>query len=130
MTSLDPTPAPPDEAPWDLTIVRVEVNVSAVIQQPDGSILGQNMVDTTLAFGWRTEVPDGVTDAQVNAALTKAVGPVVALISTNLTFNGWVAMGEVDDPLYKAGSTPVGEARSEPVTVRVNFVEEGNGVHD
>jgi hypothetical protein len=126
-----PAPDRVEDEPWDLTIVRVEVTVSAVIQEPSGSIFGKNMVDATLAFGWRIEPPrEGTTDAQVNAALSKAISPVMALIQTNLALNGWVAMGQVDEPLLKAGATVVGVGRSVPVTVRLIEPDEESAIHD
>ena len=125
------TPDRPQDEPWDFHIVRVEVNVSAVIQEPSGAILGKNMVDATLAFGWRTEAPpQGISDEAVNAALTRAVSAVLAAVQTSLTFNGWVAMGQVDDPMVKSPASVVGEGRSAPVVVHVDFPDERNAVHD
>jgi hypothetical protein len=116
---------------FDFHIVRVEVTVAAAIQQPDGQILGDNMVDATLAFGWRlAPPPEGVSDAAVNAALAKHMSPVLALIQTALTFNGWVAMGATDEPMNEK-SSPTGEfGKSSPVTVRVSFPDETAAVHD
>jgi hypothetical protein len=122
---LDALPMPP--------IVRIEVNVSAVIQMPDGSIFGHNMVDATQAFGWRTaEPPVNASDSQVNAALTKAMSPVLALITTNLTLNGWIYIGQVEDdePLAKSGIDTGLRSRSEPATVQVRFADERNAIHD
>jgi len=82
-----------DEAAFDFHIIRVEVTVAAAIQEPSGHILGRNMVDATLAFGWRMgPPPEGISDAAVNAVLSQQMSPVLALIQTALTFNGWVAM--------------------------------------
>ncbi len=128
-------PSPADEPSADETIdfhiLRIEVTVSGAIQEPDGHILGKNVVDATLAFGWRMgEPPPGVSDAVVNAGLTKGVSPVLALIQTAMTFNGWVALGQVDTPML-AGSTPTGEmSQSQPVTVKVSFPDEQGAIHD
>lgn len=119
-----------EDEPMDFHIVRVEVNVAAVIQEPNGDILGRNMVDATLAFGWRMGAPpEGISDARVNAALTKQLSPVLAVIQTALTFNGWVAMGQVDEPMKDNGTT-VGLGVSSPVTVRVSFPDESAAIHD
>lgn len=121
MTDRQPAPdlraeESPEEDWLDFHIVRVEVTVTAVIEEPGGTILGKNMVDATLGFGWRTsEPPPGMTDAQVNAALTSAISPVMAFIQTGMTFNGWVFIGQVDEPMSKASATVVGEGRTEPV---------------
>jgi hypothetical protein len=115
----------------DFHLLRVEVNVAAIIQEPDGTILGRNMVDATIAFGWRmADPPKGITDAQVNAGLTKQLSPVLDLIQGALILNGWVAMGQVEDPMVKADATVVGEALSQPGTIRVRFPDEGSAVHD
>lgn len=99
----------------DFHIVRVEVTVAAAITLPDGHILGDNMVDGTLAFGWRMSTPpEGISDAEVNAALTKQMSPVLALIQTALTFNGWVAMGQVDEPMTENSSATGEVGRSSP----------------
>ena len=112
-------------------IVRIEVTVAGAVQEPDGHLVGSNMVDATLAFGWRTgTVPAGVSDAAINEALTRAISPVLAIIQTALTFNGWVALGQVDEPMADS-SHPTGEtARSTPVTVKVSFPDEQATVHD
>jgi hypothetical protein len=112
-------------------ILRMEVTVAASLVDPDGGIAGDNMVDATLAFGWRTsDPPAGMTDAQVNKALVRGVSPVLATIQTALTFNGWVAMGEVDEPM-KDASHPTGEmSRSDPITVHVSFPDEKAAIHD
>lgn len=122
---------PREDEPFEFHIVRVEVTASAVIQEPDGQILGKNMVDATLSFGWRTpEPPKGLSDARINAVLSAQLSPVLAIIQTALTFNGWVAMGQVDEPMV-GRSTPTGElGRSLPVRVRVSFPDEKAAVHD
>ena len=112
----------------DFPVVRVEVNVSAAIQLPDGHLLGSNMVDTTLAFGWRTgKIPDGLSDERINEALAKQISPVLALIQTNLTLNGWVFIGQIDDPMVVAPHKIVGTGRGIPVTVQVVPVGEPVG---
>ena len=116
----------------DFPILRIEVTVAAALTDTTDHIVGGNMVDATLAFGWRTGPipPGGVSDAQVCNALTAQMGPVLALIRTALTMNGWVAMGEVDDPMG-AHSTATGVVgRTRPVSVRVVMPSEEGAVHD
>jgi hypothetical protein len=118
------------DPPIDFHIVRLEVTAAAVIQDPSGQILGKNMVDATLSFGWRMAAPPAVvSDAAINAALGQQLSPVLALIQTVLTFNGWVAMGEVDEPMAQEGTT-VGMGRSVPVRVIVQSPNEEAAVHD
>lgn len=113
-------------------IMRVEVTVSAALTDPTDHIVGGNVIDATIAFGWRTgPIPDGVTDAQVCNALTAQISPVMALIQASLTLNGWVAMGQVDDPMgknLKEDTGIVGHTR--PVTVTVLTPNEEGLVHD
>ena len=120
------------DEPWDFHIIRVEVTVAAGIQEPNGDILGRNMVDATLSFGWRTDAPpEGVSDEAVNRALgDRAISPVLALIQTALTFNGWVAMGQVDDPMTTNARTTGKASTTTPVRVHVSFPDEGAAVHD
>jgi hypothetical protein len=117
-----------DDPVIDFPVVRVEVNVSAAIQLPDGHLLGSNMVDTTLAFGWRTgQLPVGLSDERINEALAAKISPVLSLIQTNLTFNGWVFIGQIDDPMVVAPHQIVGTGRAIPVTVQVIPVAEAKG---
>lgn len=89
------------------------------------------MVDATLAFGWRTGTPPaGITDARVNAALAAQMSPVLALIQTALTFNGWVALGQVDEPMTENSSPTGGIGKSSPVRVHVSFPDEAAAIHD
>jgi hypothetical protein len=112
-------------------IMRVEVTIAAALTDPTDHIVGGNVIDATIAFGWRTSpIPEGVTDAQVCNALSAKIGPVIALIQSALTLNGWVAMGEVDEPMG-ALSTATGEVgHTRPVKVTVRFPDEGGMVHD
>lgn len=119
-----------DERPMP-TIVYIEVNVSAVIQEPDGSVFGQNMVDATLGFAWRTEQPKaGTSDAAVNTALSKAISPVLAVIQTALTFQGWIATGEVADPMATHATDTGLSSRSTPVRVILQMPDESQAIHD
>jgi hypothetical protein len=119
------------DGPVDFHILRLEVTVAAALVDPVGHVVGGNVVDTTLAFGWRTDAPPpGVPDAMVNDVLSKQTGPVLALITSSMVFNGWVAMGMVDAPMTEH-SSPTGEVgRTGPVTVQVRFPDEGQAVHD
>jgi hypothetical protein len=119
------------DEPIDFHILRIEVTVAAAIQEPNDQILGRNVVDATLAFGWRTGAPpEGVSDAAINAGLTKGISPVLALIQSAMTFNGWVSMGQVETPML-ADAKATGEvSHTHPVTVKVSFPDEQGAVHD
>jgi hypothetical protein len=99
--------------------MRVEVTVAAaIVDSDDGGVAGNNMVDATLVFGWRCDDPTGRTDSQINAALSHRMSPVLALISTALTQQGWLAMGQEAEPMTHE-SVQVGQGVSTPVTVFV-----------
>ena len=121
----------PHKTDIDFHILRLEVTVAAALVDPSGRVVGGNVVDTTLAFGWRTgDPPPGINDAMVNDVLSKQTGPVLALITSALSFNGWVVMGTVDEPMTEH-SSPTGEVgNTGPVTVQVRFPDEGQAVHD
>jgi hypothetical protein len=115
----------------DFPILRVEVTVAAAIQMPDGTMLGHNMVDATLAFGWRTgPTPAGASDARIGEALSRGMSPVLAIVQTALTFNDWVPLGQVDEPMVGRSKPTGGMARMSPVRVHVSFPDEGAAVHD
>ena len=114
----------------DFPVLRVEVNVAAAIQMPDGSILGHNLSDATLVFGWNAgKVPTGLDDAQINAALARGVSPVLALVSTALTFNGWAALGQTDEPMVKEAKDTGSVVRSTPVRVELRE-SNATAIHD
>jgi hypothetical protein len=119
------TPAAPDP---EFHYLRVEVTVAAALVSPDERIVGNNMVDATVAFGWRTDDPGERSDAEINGALSRQISPVLALISTALLTQGWVDMGQVEEPMAEAPAKVVGHGMSTPVTVHV--VPEGAGAHD
>lgn len=112
-------------------IMRVEVTVAAALTDPEDRIVGRNVVDATIAFGWRTSpIPDGVTDEQVCRALTAQMSPVLAVIQTALTLNGWVSMGQVDEPMTENAKETGAVGHTSPVTVRVVMPNEAGAVHD
>lgn len=97
--------------------MRLEVTVAAAIVDPDDQIVGKNMVDATLVFGWRCDDPKGASDERINKALTGQISPVLAVISTVLTQQiGFVEMGQSDEPM-KANAHTVGHSISDPVRV-------------
>ena len=110
-------------------ILRVEVTVAMAVTGPDDRIVGDNVVDATLAFGWKlTPIPDGVTEEAIVAVLGTRVGPVLALVESALVLNGWVVMGQVEDPMV-AGAKPTGrDGHTGPITVHV--LDEAMAVHD
>jgi hypothetical protein len=113
--------------------VRVEVNVAAAMVDDADHIIGNNMVDATIAFGWRmTPPPEGVSDEAINKALAQQLGPVLALVKGALVFNGWVAMGDVDDGDEMADhSHATGQTvKTPPVTLRVTVLDESEVIHD
>ena len=99
--------------------MRVEVTAAAALVGPDERIVGDNMVDATLVFGWRTGDPGAASDEQINGALSHQISPVLAVISAALTQQGWLAMGQADEPMSKASATVVGHGKSSPVRVFV-----------
>lgn len=107
--------------------MRVEVTVAAALITPDDRVFGDNMSAVTLVFGWRTGDPGERSDPEINGALAHQMSPVLALISTALITQGWVAMGQADEPMTKANATVVGHGLSTPVTV--HLVPEGDA-HD
>lgn len=129
--SAEPKIAAADVAPLDWPILRIEVTVAAAIELPDGSILGSNMVDGTIAFGWRADnLPLGLTDAQVNAALTNQMSPVMAILQTALVFQGWALLGQVDDPMTENARDTGLVGRTTPVTVELRMPNESAAIHD
>jgi hypothetical protein len=109
--------------------LRLEVTVEAALVTPKDRVLGGNLVDATLAFGWRIDAPPaGVTDEQINAALTKQMTGVLALVSSALILNGWADLGQADERMGER-SHPTGEvSHTEAVTVRV--IDARGAVHD
>jgi hypothetical protein len=103
--------------------LRIEVTFAAAIITPENKLVGDNMADLTLAFGWRVAddvTHPGITDEVAMEVLRKAVGPVTGLMTAQMTLNGWVAMGQVDDPMAGwDGNVPGKTVRTDPQRVRV-----------
>lgn len=111
--------------------LRLEVTVEAALMTPDDHMLGGNLCDATLAFGWRAdEPPPGVTDESINAALTKQMSGVLAVVKSALMLNGWMAMGQVDERMGEHARATGVVAHTEPVTVRVVVPDERGAIHD
>jgi hypothetical protein len=111
--------------------LRLEVTVEAALVTPEDRIVGANLVEATLAFGWRTDdPPPGVTDDAVNAALTRQMSSVLALVQSALVFNGWLAMGQADEKMGEHARATGVVSHTEPITVHVSFPDERRAVHD
>lgn len=109
--------------------LRLEVTVEAALVTPEDRVLGDNLVDATIAFGWRTDKPPaGVTDAAINAALTKQMTTVLALVNSALVLNGWAILGQADERMGEHSRATGEIAHTEPITVRV--LDEGRTIHD
>lgn len=101
---------------------RVEVTVAACIATPDNRALGDNQVDVTFGFSMSAaRPPRDMSDAEVNAALSRNISPVAAAIVTTLTSIGFAFIGQIDEPMTEH-STPTGEfGHSTPVKVTVSM---------
>ena len=78
---------------------RFEVTVAAHIIDSDGNPLGDNVGDTTLAFAANLDnVPDGASDAAINAALAHLASLPLGVIRGALELQGFGYGGEVEDP--------------------------------
>jgi hypothetical protein len=111
--------------------LRLEVTVEAALVTPEDHVLGDNLVDATVAFGWRIVAPPpGVTDAAINAALTERMTGVLALVQSALLLNGWVVMGQPDERMGKSARETGEISHTTPITVRVVVPDERSAVHD
>ena len=111
--------------------LRLEVTVEAAIVKPDNHILGDNLVDATMAYGWKIVAPRiDVTDESVNAALTKQMSSVLALVQSALVLNGWTLLGQADEQMGEHAKATGVVAYTEPRTVRLVEINEGGIVHD
>ena len=111
--------------------IRIEVTVEAAIITPEDRVLGDNLVDATVAFGWRTDAPPpGVSDESINAALAKQMTGVLALVNSALVLNGWLAIGQPDERMGEHAKATGEIAHTTPITVQVRFPNEGQAVHD
>jgi hypothetical protein len=111
--------------------LRLEVTVEAAIVTPEDRILNSNLVDATVAFGWRiADPPPGATDESINAGLTQQMGNVLALVNSALVLNGWLAMGQADERMGEHSRATGVVAHTKPITVHVRFPDEGQAVHD
>jgi hypothetical protein len=111
--------------------LRLELTIEAALVTPDDRVLGGNIVDATIVFGWKTNAPPaGVTDEAINAALTAQMTGVLAVVNSALILNGWAALGQTDDRMGEH-STPTGEVgHTTPITVRVVNPDERQAIHD
>lgn len=97
----------------------VELTASAGIIDTDGSIVGSNVVDATLQFGWRADdLPKGASDENVVKALSALLGRVSALLQLSMTGNKWVYFGSVEDPDLGRGEV-VRVARTDGIRVAI-----------
>ena len=111
--------------------LRMEVTVEAALITPDDHVLGDNLVDATVAFGWKiTTPPPGVTDAAINARLAEQMTSVLALVNSALILNGWVAMGQPDERMGEHAKATGEIAHTRPITVRVVDVDDRQALHD
>jgi len=111
--------------------LRLEVTVEAALVTPEDRILGDNLVDATVAFGWRiTAPPPGVTDEAINAALTKQMSTVLALVNSALVLNGWALLGQADEQMGAHATATGVVAHTQPVAVRVVVPDERGAIHD
>lgn len=77
----------------------VELTASAAIIDTEQRIVGDNVVDATLQFGWRADdLPPGATDEQVTKALGALLERVAAILQLGMTANKWVYFGSVEEP--------------------------------
>lgn len=108
--------------------LRLEVTGEAAIVTPEDRVLGDNLVDATMVFGWSIEAPPpGVTDESINAALTKQMTGVLALVNSALVLNGWVAMGQADERMGEHARPTGMVSYTTPVTVQV-VAPDGRGI--
>ena len=111
--------------------LRVEVTVEAALVTPEDRVLGDNLVDATVAFGWRiADPPPSPTDESINAALTTQMSGVLALIQGALVVNGWLAMGQADERMGEHARATGVISHTEPITVRVVMPDKRSAVHD
>lgn len=84
-------------------LFRIEVTVAATLVQPNGYIIGGNMIESTLAFGWRVQgaPPPSLDAAVLDDGLAKLTAAVMELLQPVLTAHGWRAMGSVDEPMVR-----------------------------
>ena len=77
----------------------VELTASAAIIDTEGRIVGDNVTDATLQFGWRADdMPEGASDDAITGALGTVVGLATTIVQLAMTTNKWVYMGSVAEP--------------------------------
>jgi hypothetical protein len=97
----------PDE---NIPYLLVEVTVAGAFVDADGMVIGDNVADATLQFGWRADNLPAVTgDEYIQEALRLQLGPLLALVRMTMTSNRWAYFGETDAPMAQA-SHPTGRA--------------------
>jgi hypothetical protein len=96
----------------------VEITVAGAIVKRGGGLLGDNVADATLQFGWRADdLPAALSDERVLETLRQQIGPILVATKMSMVGSGWVFLGETDEPIT-AASTPTGEVRrTDPVRV-------------
>lgn len=111
--------------------LRAEVTVEAAVVTPEDRVLGDNICDATLAFGWRiTAPPPGVADEAINAALTGQMSRVLGLVTSALVLNGWVALGQAEERMGEHARATGVVSHTDPITMRVSVVDEQEAIHD
>jgi hypothetical protein len=107
------TRKPTDPMPYLL----IELTVAGAFVDEAGSVVGDNVADTTLRFGWRADdLPADPSDAFVRENLRRLLGPVIALLQVTMTTNKWVYFGTTDTPMTE-DAHPVGEMRTDAFKV-------------
>lgn len=95
----------------------IEVTVAVCIAA-DGKPLGDNIVDTTLAFSAHIASPPGpVADEQINKTLAHNISPIIAAIRATLLQLGFASSIEAVEERLVDHAREVGSRMSEPVSV-------------
>lgn len=103
----------------------VEVTVAAAFVGTDDRVVGNNVVDATLQFGWRADnLPAVIDDSRTLEALRRQMGPVLAVIRLTMTGNKWAYFGDVADPILSRGVV-TGMTRTDEVRVMVPMPDVG-----
>lgn len=112
---------PTDVIPYLL----VEVTVGAAFIGVDGAVVGDNVADATLQFGWRADnLPTDADDPFVQEALRRQLGPVLANVQLTMTAAKWAFLGPIDKPALAGGTDTGIVMETDPITVRIPMVSD------
>jgi len=112
--------------PYTGQYLRVEVTVAACVIDGDDRVLGDVIVDATIALGHASATPSyRPTDEQIGAALTNQMSEVLATIQSSLMLSlDYIVIGQVEEPLIEAKGQEFSVGRTRPMTVTVREVHD------